>query len=175
MQWWLTIVSIRFAVICLIVFLLIDCSTIQPQNRHQSRLAGLVWITGAFCSLIHAVATMGLIHQWSHQAAVVDTAERTESMLGISVGVGIYFNYLFVALWLLDAGWLVFFRESYGLRSKWIRRVIYGYLLFIGFNGAVVFVTGWFRWFSGLLFAMLFLVWLRKANQKAGQDPDLPH
>src|SRR5207247_4306515 len=45
-------------------------------------------------------------HRWSHAVAWRHTAERTQDLLGVAVGDGIYFSYLFLVLWIIDVVWL---------------------------------------------------------------------
>ena len=62
-----------------------------------------IWLLGSFFSLLHAMAAMIFYHHGSHALAAADTARQTQALLGISVGAGIYFNYAFVLIWLVDA------------------------------------------------------------------------
>jgi hypothetical protein len=108
--------------------------------------------------VLHALAAMGFYHQWSHSLAFDETARQTQSLLGISVGVGIYFNYAFVLIWMVDALWWIGQPKSYVRRASWINWLVYGYLIFIAINGTVVFETGIVRWVSvaaGLVLAAL--------------------
>lgn len=102
---------------------------------------------------------MGFVHEWSHERALEDTAQQTDELLGIRVGFGVYFNYLFVSLWLADAFWLLVFPASYFARTPNWNRWIYGYLIFIAINGAIVFESGLIRWVSLVLLVMLLIQW----------------
>lgn len=174
MQWWLTIASIRLAVICLVLFLICRQLTWRKHssdgeqtrgdgsthNRWPVMIAKNLWFTGSVLSLVHLLAAYSYVHHWSHLEAVAHTAEQTRELTGLSAGFGIYFNFLFVGLWLGDAIWLMGSEDSYLRRGTRVDRVVYGYLVFIAFNGAVVFVSGWFRWLSAALFLILVFTWL---------------
>jgi hypothetical protein len=71
------------------------------------------------------------------------------------VGAGVYFNYLFVALWLLDVAWWWLCPAGYLARPAWLGIALQGYLFFIAFNGAVVFASGPIRWVGLALCARL--------------------
>lgn len=157
MQWWLTIGSIRIAVLALMLVLLWKAWYGKANDRSGFGPLQWLWLLGAVGSIVHMLATLGWNHHWSHQAAWHETAARTKALLGVEVGAGIYFNYLFVGLWLIDAVWMNKSPGSYARRPAWWDPVVTGYLLFITFNGAVVFASGWFRWLSALLFGLLAL------------------
>jgi len=179
----LTAWTIRAAMICLVVVLLIrlrlsNWSTDSQPDSDQTGvpaksafpvLASYVWLLGSLFALLHAFAAMGFYHQWNHQLAVEDTAQKTEALLGISVGAGIYFNYVFVVVWLLDAIWWIVNSSQYESRSKWITWMIYGYLIFIAINGAIVFETGPVRWF-GIAVLILFGI-LLASRRSLGRWP----
>ena len=119
------------------------------ENEYSDSLdnaAKHAWLLGSFFSLLHGIATMLLIHRGSHLAAVEDTAQQTEALLGVAVGGGIYFNYVFVTVWLIDALWWIASSSSYRSRSRWWNRLVYGYLVFIAINGAIIFESGIVRW-----------------------------
>jgi hypothetical protein len=93
-------------------------------------------------------------HHWSHAAAM----EHTREVSG--VGEGIYASYLFTALWLADAGWWWLRPVQYAARPAWIDRTLHAFMLFIVFNGMVVFEQGPIRWAGVLMFLFLPAVWL---------------
>lgn len=123
--------------------------------------------------LIHMAIGFDIRHGWSHAAAVRETARQTAAVYGLDWGGGLYVNYLFAAIWALDA-WRV---KRAGLARAgharprhrpsgltWALRAFYFTIIF---NGAVVFVAGPRRWLgAGLVLAMVW-AWrpnLRRAN-----------
>ena len=75
-------------------------------------------------------------------------------------GEGIYMSYLFAILWAADAIWWWTRPEHFARRSPWIDRSMHGFMLFMVFNGMVVFESGPIRWAGLLLFSALAGVWL---------------
>ena len=104
---------------------------------------------------VHLIAAFHLAHNWSHSHAVADTAQQTKERLGWEFGQGVYFNYLFVAVWLADAAWWWIAPTPYERRHQWLSSMVHGYLLFIVINACIVFESGVTRWAALLAFAML--------------------
>ena len=93
------------------------------------------------------------------------TRTQTEALLGVRVGWGIYFNYLFVVTWLADAIWMLVASSHYRNRNRWIQLGLYGYLVFIAFNGAAVFASGWIRW-ATLAMLVGWLAWILRTRNR---------
>ena len=70
--------------------------------------ARLVWTTGCAANLAHVLLAFALIHHWNHMAAHTAVRIQTFEQTGIDSGIGLYINYAFTALWLIDTGlwWL---------------------------------------------------------------------
>ena len=160
--------SIRGALLCMFVFLWLRISYRPTLLKSGMSLeyARYCWFTGSLLSTIHAVASMAYHHQFKHQLAFEDTAYQTQQVIGIAVGIGIYFNYAFVIIWLFDALWLIRFTQSYTLRNRRFDWLVYGYLAFIAFNGAIVFETGLTRWFALLAFTFLAITYVRNTRSE---------
>ncbi len=111
------------------------------------------WLYTAACAffLAHVACAFHFYHGWSHQAALDDTAQQTEEMLGFAFGEGIYFSYLFTLLWVVDIVWLWLWPRQ---RMGWLTAAVQLYMAFIALNGAVVFESGVTRW-VGIPVAML--------------------
>ncbi len=103
--------------------------------------AARCWLFGACLMLVHVVVAFHFRHQWSHAAAVIDTARQTKELMGWEWGGGVWLNYLLVLIWLGDALWLTLAKESYLTRAKWLSMATQGYLAFMWFNATVVFGT----------------------------------
>lgn len=117
-----------------------------PDRPWWRRIERPVWTLACLSFLCHLAAAMHYYHGWSNAAAVLDTAEQTERLLGYRFGEGIYFSYAFAALWAMDVAWWWIRPDSYLHRNRLLSIVIHAYLLFIVFNGAIVFETGPTRW-----------------------------
>ena len=130
---------------------------LQPSLQSVTRL---VWTVGCVFYLSHVVSAFQFYHDWSHQAAVLETARQTKEVVGQAVGDGIYMTYLFTLLWVLDAGWWwLNGNTGYFRRSKKISLSIHFFLFFIVFNGTIVFEGGLLRLLSLLAIIGLVVVW----------------
>src|SRR5262249_39053832 len=85
-------------------------------------------------------------HRWSHADAIEVTARRTAETVGLDWGGGVYVNYVFTLMWLVDACWWWITRARYENRPAWMNGAVYGFLVVIAFNATVVFATGPTRW-----------------------------
>ena len=172
-----TIWTIRVSMICMFAaFALRLVSPVattggsKETDRESVSMIGArnLWLLGSLFSLLHAIAAMGFFHQWSHAMAFEDTARQTQSLLGVRVGVGIYFNYVFVLIWLADAMWWIGQPNSYENRISWINCTVYGFLIFIAINGTIVFETGIVRWVSLAALVVLLVLAIQKRVRSNG-------
>ena len=150
--------TIRGALICMVLFF---AMRILNRKLQQStlELAKSVWLIGSLLSLLHGLATMAYYHQFRHALAYQDTAHQTEQAIGVAVGFGIWLNYLFIIVWLLDALWMNGFTKGYFARHRAFNWLIYGFLGFIAINGAIVFESGPVRWVGILAILVLVVIW----------------
>ena len=128
------------------------------------------WLIGSFLSLLHAILAMGFYHLFRHELAWDETARRTMEVIGKPIGIGIYFNYAFVLLWLADAFWWIASSKSYHSRPRWISWLIHGYLAFIAVNGAIVFESGMVRWLGFVAIGLLVWLWLVSRGRSESFD-----
>ena len=140
--------SIRIAMLLLVASFVIQ---IQGSSKYRNSLSfKLIWTLGWLFMLLHVAAAFHFVHDWSHRAAFVATENETFQQLGFRYGAGIYFNYVFVVAWAVD----VYFTWRPARRNViGIRRFLFAgrcYLLFIAFNGVVVFESGWLRFLGAL-------------------------
>lgn len=115
----------------------------RPAGSPIPNRVRAVWAVGCGLQLLHVAIAFDLAHGWSHEAAF----EHTRQVGGF--GEGVYVNYFFTGLWLLDALWLGVSPESYRHRPRGLTLVIHGFMLFTVFNAMVVFGT----WVGRGLFA----------------------
>lgn len=121
-------------------------ATVHWVSKHRGVRYRWLWTAGCLFLWAHMVAAFHFYHDWSHAAAVADTAEQTEQLLGVRFGAGIWFNYLLMTLWTIDVWleWRCIIERSSGSRAfTWL---VHGFAFFIIFNGTVVFKEGWVRW-----------------------------
>ena len=77
--------------------------------------------------------------------------------MGRCAGEGLYFNYLFLLVWIADVLFWWLRPERYETRPAWLEYGIHGYLFFIAFNGAVIFESGVTR-IGGIVAVVIFAV-----------------
>ena len=75
----------------------------------------------------------------------------------MAIGESLYFNYLFLLVWIADLLFWWLKPERYETRPAWLEYGIHGYLFFNAFNGAVVFESGVTR-IGGILAVLIFAV-----------------
>ncbi|MFM8728389.1 MAG: hypothetical protein ACKON9_25095, partial [Planctomycetaceae bacterium] len=121
-----------------------------------------LWTAGCALFLVHVAAAFHYVHNWSHQAAVQTTATETQQLLGIAFGEGLWFSYAFVLLWLLDTLWWWISDTTWQRRPRALNFALHGYLLFIAFNGAVVFEAGPTRLVGLLVTPLLLFLMFRR-------------
>lgn len=160
--------SVRLGVLLFFAVLILRAILRKPEARGGALY--WLWLVSFLLFVVHVTAAFHFKHGWSHAAAFDDTARQTQDLIGIPLGLGVYFNYLFLALWALD---LVLDRSRSrapsGWRS-WIRMGGLAYLLFIVFNGTVVFKTGGMRVFGLVLSAVLLACILFRALRHSQSD-----
>ncbi|HEY3965916.1 MAG TPA: hypothetical protein VGM05_15260 [Planctomycetaceae bacterium] len=115
----------------------------EPRTE---RLQRVLWSLGCLLTWAHVLLAFGTHHHWSHAAAYDHTASETAKKVGIEWGGGIYFNYLFLALWSADAIWWWIQPASYRARPWGVSLFVHAYLAFIAFNATVVFEAGPIRY-----------------------------
>ena len=96
--------TIRLALICYVACLAVWLS--QRGGARYWHAARVVWTLGCVLFDVHVACAFHFYHHWSHAIAWQHTAERTRELLGVAVGDGIYFSYLFLVLWIVDVLWL---------------------------------------------------------------------
>lgn len=127
-------------------------STILVLRRTQIGFARMAWVLGAVAFVIHVACAFHFFHGWSHNAALIETARQTKELTGFKSGSGLYLNYLFTFVWVLDAvWWCVVGGTRYARRSSWIAVALHAFFLFMIVNGAIVFGRGPVRAFGAVL------------------------
>lgn len=115
-------------------------------------LARWCWSLGAATFVVHVLFAFHYYHHWSHAHAVA----HTQAVSGF--GYGIYISHGFTLLWLCDAALWWLRPAAYAARSWWIGRGLHGFMLFIIFNGTIVYEQGPIRIAAAIGFAVLALL-----------------
>lgn len=140
--------------------------------RGNIRIAKWVWGAGCDFNFLHIIASFHFTHNWSHAAAIEHVAEQSKAIAGTPFGAGIWFNYVFTALWIIDASWLCWKPESYAKRANWVTWLVQGFLFFMVVNAAVVFAPNVVRWPSAIACAALVYLWF--TNPERGRKQAAP-
>ena len=135
----------------------------RPAMMHLARWC---WIAGCVMLWTHVVCAFQFYHHWSHATAYDQTARETLDQVGVNFGGGIWFNYLFIALWTADAAWWWGSESSYLRRPRWVSITLHAYLVFIVFNATVVFETGPVRWIAILATGVVMVLGAKQYRQK---------
>jgi hypothetical protein len=109
------------------------------------------WAVATF--LVHLAMAFHFYHGWSHAHAFEHTRQAS------GVGEGLYVSYLFTLLWMIDAIWWQVRPNVYAARSAPIDVALHAFMLFIVFNGMIVFESGAIRWAGVVMFVALAVAW----------------
>jgi hypothetical protein len=122
--------------------------------------ARVMWTAGCVFFLAHVWCAFQFFHQWSHVAAYEETARQTAEITGIRSGSGLYLNYLFGLLWIGAVLWWWIAPGSFLQRPRWVTAAWHGFIIFMIFNGTVVFGSGPVRSLGGVICGGLAILWL---------------
>ncbi len=129
--------------------------------------ARAAWTIGCGFFLGHVLCAFAYFHQWSHAAAYRETARQTAELTGWDWGGGLYFNYIFAAVWLGDVLWWWLAPVSFATRPSRLNALWHAFFFFMVLNGAVIFVHGPMRWFGLFLCTAVAVLWLASRRDKA--------
>ena len=125
MEPWLTRVSILLAMAAWVAAIALP---------GEPRRARIVWSGALLAYLVHIVSAYATVYGWSHRVAWETTALETERVVGWRSGIGLAVNYAFAVALAVDLA-----RQWRGRpASPWI----VAFVVFMIFNGAVVFAEG---------------------------------
>jgi len=181
--------TIRLALACYVAYL---AGWLTAKSERWPGTARWLWTGGCALFVVHVACAFHFYHGWSHAAAWQTTADETRRMLGFAFGDGIYGSYLFLIAWVADVVWLWTGSRPaaagscatsvprpawpWGQTPAW-RVGVHVFLLFIAFNGAIVFESGPTRWFGmAACLALGFLAVRRTYNAlgSSAQRVELP-
>ncbi len=128
--------------LALLAFLIAWLCRVGFRSRSQAVAERWLYAAGALLMLVHIVLAYGIFHRWSHAAALQHTAEQTEAVVGLSFAGGLYFNFVFVLVYLVDVVWRFRLREPDARQPRWLAITVDGFLLFIVAMSTIVFETG---------------------------------
>ncbi len=144
---------------------------LSRQRTNWDAAARLAWTAACIGLLAHVICAFHFYHEWSHTSAYRDTARQTAEVFGLNWGGGLYINYAFLLGWVIDVIWWWRGLEAYRRRPWPLVAAWHAIVLFIFFNGAVVFATGPLRWLGLCLSIGLCLIWWYAARKKSPRQP----
>lgn len=165
----LTRVSVWVALLCYLagpLAALLGRADGGATMRDRLHWARVVYSLGFAAFLVHVVAAFHVYYDWSHGAALAETAHQTAELMGADTGAGLWLNYLFLLVWALDVAWWWWVGvEVHASRRSWVTGLVHGFFVFIAFNATVVFESGVVRWAgalgTGLVAAVAIIVAVR--------------
>jgi hypothetical protein len=102
-----------------------------------------------------------MVHAWDHSIAHAAVAAQTFEMTGLDSGIGLYINYAFSGLWLLDtANWWLR-SDVYKHRPRWLDGILQLFFLFMFVNATVVFGTSPIRLLGTILCPLGAIGWFQ--------------
>ena len=154
--------SIRLSLALFVAVLL--WRLLGPQAANPQRWLKILWSIGFVLFVAHVLAAFHFVHHWSHEEAYRATARQTRELIGVAYGQGVYFNHLFMLAWAFDvwAMWSMSKGQPPSIRT--LQRLALVYMLFIAFNGVVVFKAGWLRGVGIVATALLAIALVFKAS-----------
>jgi len=135
--------------------------------RRRSRETGLPparWSTSAAAIglallVAHIAIAFGTRHDWSHAAAMRETARQTLDVYGLDWGGGVFVNYAFALAWAIDTWrWHVSPARAAG-RSAGATLALRAFYGLVIANASVVFVPAPRRWMGVAIVAALGWIW----------------
>ena len=126
-------------------------------SRRLQPAAGSLFLLGAVFAAAHLVWAMQAAYGWDHAAAIEATARQTQAVFGLRWGGGVFVNYVFVGVWLVDA--IARLAAPSAQRSRalvWSLRAFYFTVIV---NAAVVFAAPGRRWMGLLICVALIVIW----------------
>jgi hypothetical protein len=128
--------TVRLAVACYVLRVSFDLTGWGTPWAKRAVL--WLWTAGCGLLLTHVICAFQFYHEWSHFAAYENTARQTAEVVGIDWGGGLYFNYLFIGVWMGDvtAWWRL--GDAYIERRQvyWFVQVIFAFMIV---NATIVF------------------------------------
>jgi len=160
----LTLWTVRVA--CLLyVVALASWMAKKPQS------ARVFWTLSFLCYGSHVLSAFNFQYHWSHHAALAATARQTAALITVQWGGGLYFNYLFTAVWALDVFWIWRDIQSYQTRPGWANVAIHSFLAFMFINATVIFARGATRWFGLAATLLLGGIWASRRLSRVRSRP----
>ena len=155
--------AIRIAVACYVLRV-----GVELRGRKFELWIAPIWTVGFCFFLVHLFFVFDAFHDWSHSAAVEFTAEETQRIVGIRRGEGVWVNYVFAVVWLLDCGRLWVGRSREGPRKRGVDLAVHTFFAVMMFSATVVFGPAVYLGLAPLVACFWFVCW--KSRLSFGND-----
>ncbi len=128
-------------------------------NPRRLRLRQWLFGLSAAVFLAHVCLAFHVFYSWSQTTALADVRRQTREVTGLEWSIGLWINYGFAALWILEAFWLCLWAVHHAPRPRWVTWLVRGVFWFMAFNGAVVFVKGPQKWLGLVICLFVIATW----------------
>lgn len=146
--------------LALVLFVIGEAGKPSGSRRHSSRgWAWTIWTAGALLLALHILVALGVRHGWSHGSAVLAVREQTRAFYGLDWGGGVWVNYLFVTVWLVESAWWFAAPRDYLTRSTAVIVLTRAFYILVLVNAAVVFAAPSRRPAGAVLTMVLLWIW----------------
>lgn len=157
--------------ISLVFFAAVLLARLWLGPHSGKRVLAIFWTIGFLLFLVHVLTAYHFHYNWNHSVAVTETAQQTKEQIGIEFGSGIYFNFVFLICCGVEVIWSWCPNRHCTGVVRWLRSFGFATMLFIAFNGTVIFKSGWMRALGLLFTAMLICVYVAIRLRKL-QSPE---
>ncbi len=158
----LTRLVIQISVVCYVARISLR---LRWRPAIPSRTEVALWWLGCVAYLVHVILAFHSFHDWSHDAAVVFTAEETARLTGIRNGQGVWLNYAFAVIWIADCVRLQRCLHQHRETSPGIDAIVAGFFVLMMFSATVVFGPVAYRWLFALLLPLWLALWWQARRQ----------
>ena len=167
---WTMRVAVAFYLARLATELLVASAT------RRNLIARRFWTLGLVIYLVHIACAFHFYHEWSHTDAYLHTAKQTATTVGIDWGGGLWFNYAFTVMWIVDAiAW--YRRGDSEAAARWWTWTVQLVFAFMMFNATVVFGPPFWKWIGGVVICIFAFMYRQRSirEQSSTARRNTPH
>ena len=158
--------TVRLAVACYVLRLSVDATAWRTQRAKRAAL--WLWTVGCGLFLMHVLCAFQFYHEWSHFAAYEHTARQTAKVVGIYWGGGLYFNYVFIGVWMGDVAAWWRMGDAY-IERPLVYCAVQSIFAFMIFNSTIVFGPPFWKWVALAAATGFLLIWIVCRRLRVGQ------
>ncbi|MEZ6091432.1 MAG: hypothetical protein R3C05_26125 [Pirellulaceae bacterium] len=145
-------------------------STKRAGNKHAGRFnASNAWYsTSVLLMFVHVGVAYAIAHRWSHRAAMEHAAIETRETLGFEFAPGLYVNFVFLLVFLIDTIWRWRVKNPRLRNPAKLACAIDGSIAFIFLMATLVFEEGPIRLVSAIgtiVIAFRYFRWKKRTDE----------